>query len=206
MSRQGRAVFVIAAAMVSAAWFATAAEDPKYTSLFDGKTLNGWSREHTDRFFVRDGVIVNEGGTGWLRSVRSYRNFEFKAEYRVVKKGSDSGILFRASADSTPREPHWPARCYQLQIIDSDGNGMLFGHGLSPPRFERRTEALKTAAQTAKPWQTIRLKVMGTRAEIALNDVVITTSETIQPPEGYLGIQGENGQFEWRNLQIREFP
>jgi hypothetical protein len=202
--RQGLAVLGTAVALVSAAWCATGAEEPKFTSLFDGKNLGGWSLAHTDRFFVREGVIVNDGGTGWLRSARSYKDFEFQAEYRVLKKDSDSGIMFRASSESMPREPHWPARCYQLQIIDSDGNCMLFGHGLAPPRFERKTDALKSAAKDAKPWQKIRLKVVGSRAEAALNDVIVTTTEAIQVAEGHIGLQGENGHFEWRDLKIRE--
>ena len=151
-------------------------------------------------------MIVNDGGTGWLRSEKSYRDFEFQAEYRVIKPGSDSGIFFRATAESTDKEPHWPARCYQLQVIDGEGNGMLFGHGLAPPRFERKAEALKTAIKDPKQWQKIRLKVVGARAEVALNDVVVTTSEAIQVAEGYLGLQGENGHIEWRALKVREFP
>src|SRR5205823_7974039 len=102
-------------AVIGVAWWVPGAEEPNFTSLFDGKSLTGWSREHTDRFVVRAGVIVNEGGTGWLRSAKSHKDFEFQAEYRVMKKGSDSGIMFRASAESMPKEPHWPAKSYQLQ-------------------------------------------------------------------------------------------
>jgi hypothetical protein len=204
--RRGLAVLGAAAALlVAAAWVPGAAE-PEFVSLFDGKTLNGWSLEQTDRFLARDGVIVNDGGTGWLRSAKSYKDFEFQAEYRIRKKGSNSGILFRASAESTPKEPHWPARGYQLQIIDADGHFMLFGHGLPPPRFERRVEALRAATrEDMQPWRRVRLKVVGSRAEAALNDALITTSEAIQAAGGYIGLQGENGQFEWRGLKVREF-
>jgi hypothetical protein len=181
------------------------ADEPKFTSLFEGKTLKGWKPQHTDRFSVRDGVLVNDGGTGWLRSEKSYRDFEFRAEYRVIKPGSDSGIFFRSSDESTDRGPHWPARCYQLQVIDGQGHCMLFGHGLAPPRFERNAAALKSAARDGRQWQKIRLKVVGSRAEVALNDVAVTTSDAIQIPEGYIGLQGENGHIEWRALEIREF-
>jgi hypothetical protein len=188
----------------AAAWI-EAHDEPPFTSLFDGKTLKGWVPQQTDRFFARDGAIVNDGGTGWLRSEKTYRDFEIRAEYRVIRPGSDSGLFFRATAESTDKEPHWPARCYQLQVIDGDGNGMLFGHGLAPPRFERKAEALKAAGKDSGPWQKIRLKVVGARAEVAFNDVVVTTSEAIQAHEGYLGLQGENGHIEWRALQVREF-
>lgn len=204
--RSGLAVLGAALAWIGAVSWIEADEDPPFASLFDGKTLNGWTRQHTDRFSARDGAIVNDGGTGWLRSEKPYRDFEFRAEYRVIRPGSDSGILFRASAESTDKEPHWPARCYQLQVIDGEGLGMLFGHGLAPPRFERDARALKAAARDPKRWQAIRLKVVGARAEVALNEVLVTTSEAIQAPEGYIGLQGENGHVEWRALKIREIP
>jgi hypothetical protein len=81
---------------------------------------------------------------------------------------------------------------------------MLFGHGLAPPRFERKADALKSATKDAKQWQKIRLKVVGSRAEVAVNDVVVTTSDAIQVSAGHIGIQGENGHIEWRALKIRE--
>src|SRR5262245_42278694 len=46
-----------------------------FIRLFDGKSLDGWAPVSTDRFLVRDGVIVNDGGTGWLRSARPYKDF-----------------------------------------------------------------------------------------------------------------------------------
>jgi hypothetical protein len=203
--RSGLAVLGVAVALIGAACWLEGADEPVFTSLFDGKSLNGWEPQHTDRFTVKDGAIVNDGGTGWLRSARSYRDFEFQAEYRVIKPGSDSGIFFRASAESMPREPFWPARCYQLQVIDAASNAMLFGHGLAPPRFERNTEELKKALKDARQWQRVRLKVIGSRAEVAFNDVVVTTSEAIQDADGHIGLQGENGHIEWRALKIREF-
>lgn len=193
-------------ALLGADAWSPGADEPEFTSLFDTRTLKGWEPQHTDRFVVKDGIIVNDGGTGWLRSARTYRDFELCAEYRVVRPGSDSGIFFRASREGQSKEPFWPARCYQLQIIDSDGNCMLFGHGLAPPRFERRSAELKKATRGARQWQKICLKVVGDHVEVALNDVVVTTSRGIQPGEGHIGLQAENGHFEWRGLRIREFP
>ncbi len=113
--REGLGVIGTLVTLIGAACGLSGEKEPRFTSLFDGKTLSGWTLENTDRFSVRDGVIANEGGTGWLRSARSYRDFEFQAEYRVLMKGSDSGIMFRATAESMPREPRWPERCYQFR-------------------------------------------------------------------------------------------
>jgi hypothetical protein len=199
--RLGGLVVGVAIALAGAA----SADDLDFVSLFDGKSIEGWTPQHTDRFSVRDGVIFGDGGTGWLRSAKVYKDFELHAEYRALKKGADSGILFRADAESTPKEPHWPAKGFQLQVIDHESNLMIFGHG-TPAKFDRKLEALKAAMKGPGEWQTIVLKVVGTRAEASLNGTLITTSDTIGLPEGHLGLQGENGQFEWRNLKIRELP
>jgi hypothetical protein len=177
-----------------------------FVSLFDGKTLDGWTPEHADRIAVRRGAIAIAGGTGWLRSDRPYRDFELRAEYRALRKGADSGIFFRAGDESTAKSPHWPARAYQLEVIDAGSNFQVFGHGTRPPRSERRRDALARAMKGPGQWQAITLRVVGNRTEAELNGVLITVSDAIALPEGYIGLQAENGPFEWRNLEIRELP
>jgi hypothetical protein len=177
-----------------------------FASLFNGKTLDGWTPEHTDRIAVRRGAIAIAGGTGWLRSDRPYRNFELRAEYRALKKGADSGLFFRAGDESTAKGPHWPSRAYQLQVIDAGSNFQIFGHGTPPPRSERHKDALARAMKGPGQWQTITLRVVGRRAEAELNGVLITVSDAIGLAEGYIGLQAENSPFEWRNLEIRELP
>jgi hypothetical protein len=133
-------------------------DDGSFISVFDGRTLEGWTPEHTDRYSVRDGVIVNQGGTGWLRYNKPLKDFELQAEYRPMKKGADSGILFRATAESAPKAPHWPAKGYQLQVVDSESNGAILGHGVAPPKSIRKTDVLKDAMKGPEEWQTITLR------------------------------------------------
>jgi hypothetical protein len=197
-----RLLAIVAVLLGAAAW---AHDESGFVSLFDGKTLSGWTPESSERFSVRNGVIFNDGGTGWLRSAKAYKDFELRAEYRALKKGADSGLLFRASAESTPKAPNWPVKGYQLQIVESDGNFMVFGHG-APAKFDRKVDALKAATKAQGEWQTLTLKVVGTHVEASLNGQLITVSDSITLPEGYLGLQGENGQFEWRALRIKELP
>lgn len=197
--REGGFLAVVAALVVTAAWGA----DTEFVSLFDGKSLGGWTAEHTDRFSVREGVILSDGGTGWLRSAKTYRNFELVAEYRALKKGGDSGIFFRATAESAADAPHWPVKGYQLQVLDGAGNLQIFGHGTAPPKFDRKTADLNAVMKGAGEWQALTLKVVGGRAEVSLNGKLITTSDAIQLSDGHIGLQGENSQFEWRNLKIK---
>lgn len=199
MTRRVGWLVIVATVTVTAAWAAEA----DFSSLFDGKTLNGWVPEHTDRFSIRDGAIFDDGGTGWLRSAQVFKDFEFQAEYRALKKGADSGVFFRAAAQSTSQPPYWPVKGYQLQIIDADSNLQIFGHGTPPPRYDRKTEVLRSVMKGPGEWQKLTLKVVGKHAEVTLNDKRVTISDAINLNEGCIGLQGEQGQFEWRALRVR---
>lgn len=201
----GRAVAGLVALLISSGTAPIADDDPAFISLFDGQSLSGWAAVATDRFTVRNGVIAYDGGTGWLRSVKSYHDFELRAEYRVVRPGSDSGIFFRAAAESAAQAPAWPVRAIQLQVTDGDSHLMLFGHG-TPVKFDRKVDALKAAQKPSGEWQSIVLKVVGRRAEVSLNGALVTVSDEIALPDGHLGLQGEHGHLEWRGLAVRELP
>jgi Domain of Unknown Function (DUF1080) len=181
-------------------------DPPKPVSLFDGKSLEGWVPEHTSAFGVHDSALVANGSTGWLRSAKPYKNFEIDAEFRLVKAGTEGSLLFRTSLETAPTDPFGPVKGYQLQLMDGDGNFMLFGHGTNPPKFERKTEALKAAAKELGTWRKLKLKVVGTHMEARLDDVLITASDAIEPNGGHIGLVGKTGQIEWRNMTIVVHP
>lgn len=191
--------------LVAAATFGT--DDPSApVGLFDGKSLEGWSAERSDGFSVADSAIVAKGGPGWLRSARSYKDFELNLEFKIVEEGSEGALLFRAAAESASTEPFWPVKGYRLQLAGGDGNFMLFGHGAPPPRFERKTDAIREAAKGVGDWQKLNLKVVDARMEAKLNDVPVVSSEAIEPLAGHLGLIGKTGRIEWRKLTIRVHP
>ena len=58
------------------------------TSLFDGRSLNGWTVQDgaESAFYVNEGAIVvheSSGYPAWLRSARQYENFDFRGEFFV---------------------------------------------------------------------------------------------------------------------------
>ncbi len=174
--------------------------------LFDGKSLEGWVPEHTEGFAARDGVLASKPGHGWLRSAGTFKNYQLDLEFRILKEGSEGGLLIRAGAESAGAEPHLPVKGYQVPITDGDGNLMLFGHGTAPPRFERKTDALKAASKPPGTWRKLALKAIGDRLEISLDDVPITTADGVDLAPGYIGLYDKAGLFEWRNLTVRVQP
>src|SRR6202051_92725 len=77
-----------------------------FTSLFDGKRLDGWTVQEGPEtaFYVNDGAIVIQESAGfpaWLRSARQYENFDFRGEF-FLKGWSDSGIYFHVPEHGRP--------------------------------------------------------------------------------------------------------
>jgi hypothetical protein len=95
----------VALLLVSAG--ATAAE-PGFTSVFDGKTLKGWSvmpAKSAKAWTVKDGMIVGNGrkGRGYLTyDKHDIADLEMTLSYRFPGKGN-SGVSIRARKDKTRR-------------------------------------------------------------------------------------------------------
>ena len=112
------AIVTIAVFLVSAG---VSAEDkkpePGFVSMFDGKTLKGWStlpKKASKAWSVKEGAIVGEGDKG--RSYLVWENhdiadFEMKLCYKFPGKGN-SGINLRAIPDKTRR------RAFQAYHVD----------------------------------------------------------------------------------------
>jgi len=103
------------------------AQDGKWVSLFDGKTMDGWEivgREGSV-WEVRDGALAGSGQPSMLVHTKGpYRNFRYRAEVKI-SDGGNSGLYFR-----TTRKPSF-ADGYEAQIDsthrDPIRTGSLYG-------------------------------------------------------------------------------
>lgn len=95
------------------------ADQEKYVSLFDGKSLDGWEKvgKETSVWEVKDGAIHGSGDASMLVCTKGpYKNFKYRAEIKI-NDGGNSGMYFRttrkpsfsdgyeAQIDSTHRDP-----------------------------------------------------------------------------------------------------
>jgi hypothetical protein len=103
------------------------AEDGKWVSLFDGKTMDGWEiigREGSV-WEVKDGALAGSGQPSMLvNTTGPYTNFRYRAEVKI-SDGGNSGLYFR-----TTRKPGF-ADGYEAQIDsthrDPIRTGSLYG-------------------------------------------------------------------------------
>ena len=103
------------------------AEDTKWISLFDGKTMKGWEvvGNKDSKWEVKDGAIVGSAQPSMLvNTTGPYKNFRYRAEIKI-NDGGNSGLYFR-----TTRKPSF-ADGYEAQIdsthTDPIRTGSLYG-------------------------------------------------------------------------------
>lgn len=103
------------------------AQEEKWISLFDGKTLDGWEKigDQKSVWEVADGAINGSGPASMLvNTTGPYKNFRYRAEIKINDKGN-SGLYFR-----TTRKPGFTDG-YEAQIdsthTDPIRTGSLYG-------------------------------------------------------------------------------
>lgn len=191
-------------------------------SLFDGKTLAGWVLENTsnEKIVVKDGVIRIEQGSGWLRSNREFKDFILKLEFRFLNDEANSGVFIR-TAPTSDRNPAangivrgWPDDGYAVQTREiakdvpttkSPLTGKVMTQGRATPAKEVSfdPEALRSAFKPTGSWQTYEIQCIGPRVVVRVNGVLISEAEVGQL-SGHIGLQGETGIVEFRNISARE--
>ena len=99
----------------------------KWTSLFDGKTLNGWHGFNKtgpiQNWTIEDGAMVCLGAAadahgGDIVTNSAYENFELKWEWKLSKEGN-SGVMYHVIEDAKYPSPYYTGPEYQM--IDDIG-------------------------------------------------------------------------------------
>ena len=167
-----------------------------FVSLFDGKTLDGWHLMNGAKFVVEDGVIKHNQGHGWLRSDKEYADFILRLEFRFMKPKQDGGVFLRAGTEGKD----WPDRKYEVQVENTRRMAMIFN-----TKYDLNVELVQKALKPVGEWNEYDIKIVGPRIEVRLNGELVSTSDSADAlKRGYLGLQGEDGSHEYRNLRLKD--
>jgi hypothetical protein len=184
-------------------------------SLFNGSSLDGWSRKavHDGRgglWSVENGVIVAnqepDHTGGLLGTDESFSDFEIELDFSADKP-ADTGLFLRTRPDGMG---------YQITIdVRDDGFvGSLYAPtaGNFLVQYPNWREIYK-----AEGWNHLRARITGQPAHVSawLNGVqTLDFTDTIPryPREGYIGLQvhggagawGETSRARFRNIRITE--
>lgn len=167
----------------------------QWVSLFDGRSMEGWTKMHAGDWTVRDGILTyTGGGNGWLRTNREYGNFSLVTTWRFPSGDNwDSGLFLRAGTEGNP----WPREGYQVQMLKGQEGGIDGARGA-----RARPDLAKPSGQ----WNTYQVTVIGDTASLAINGEAATSGTGLSRPRGYIGWQAEGFPLEIRQVAIMELP
>jgi hypothetical protein len=162
-----------------------------------------WHQENTDKFSVKDGVLILDKGRGWLRSDKEYGDFVLKIEWAFIDKGADGGIFIRSSKESGGKNG-WPLKAIQVQCMDNDSLGRVFGDKAVAASAKTNVELVKKLRKPTGATNVMEIRCAGKNLEIKLNGEVITTGTNLMPEKGYIGIQAEGGTMHFKSIELKE--
>ena len=201
--------FLFAAALSAGALVAA---EPKWTSLFDGKTLNGWKlvQGHA-KFEVRDGTLVGLVTEGETQNTflatedDTFTDFVFEAEFRC-DAGINSGVNFRSRpADEKVKRVYGyqyefdpTPRALTGGVQEEGGYGRrgkdnwLAPDESSGPLRDAWNKAHGDQFKPAPAWNTMRIECRGKRIKTWLNGHLLADfddNDAVAIPRGFFGLQ-----------------
>ncbi len=189
----------------------------KFKSLFDGKTLNGWStKQGTMKFEVINEEIVgtcSEGPSTFLCTDKEYTDFIFTCEMKWEVDGN-SGVQIRSRIRKDPNRNTVIGPQAEMEDLAKKGRGWsggIYGQncgGWLYPLKALEHKELKNAIDRSG-WNRLTIKVVGNVFKTWVNGIPAAhwIDEENKFPTGFIGLQvhgGKQGIIHWRNLKIRE--
>ena len=163
-----------------------------WVSLFDGKTLTGWSHPGETNWQVQDGAITaSEGKVSLLTSDAKFENFELKVEFKA-SIGANSGVFLNCAEEVKDITTD----CYEVNIADPT-NAYPTGSIVKCVKVE--------GVEENEEWRKYHLKVENGTVTIILDGKLLVTHKA-DPVRaaGFIGLQKNKGAIAFRNIQVRE--
>ena len=199
--------------LLSCALVAPLTAQDGWASLFDGKSLNGWTQKNgTATYEVVDGTIVGTTVKGspnsFLCSDRFYGDFELEFDVKLFDDRLNSGVQIRSH--SIPSHKKGRVHGYQVEISTNGHAGFVYDEARRGWLSKDRDEPARRAAYKNGEWNRYRVICFGSSIRTWVNGVQVANITDDWSPTGFLGLQvhGVGGdpkyRVAWRNLRIRE--
>jgi putative membrane-bound dehydrogenase-like protein len=182
-------------------------------SLFDGKTLTGWTffledpkARMEDVWSVKDGVLHCKGRPiGYLRTTEDFTSFVLTVEWRFdpALGAGNSGVLLRM----TGADKVWP-RSVEAQLNSGDAGDIWnideVPMQIDPARTEGR-RTVKLAPSSEKPlgeWNRYVITLDGGELTLEVNGVKQNEAHWVDELPGKILLQSEGAPIEFRKIEI----
>jgi hypothetical protein len=191
-----------------------------FEPLFNGRNLAGWANVNCapETFTVRDGMIHCDGvPTGALRTTKQYENFILELEWRHLKAGGNAGVFIWAGPLPAVGQPF--LRAIEVQVLDhgygkSDWfttHGDVFpihGSKMKPfaPNKGDRSFPKEMRSKGAPEWNHYRIVATNGVLRLSVNGAEVSGGTDCNWRKGFIALESEGGEVDWRNLRVRELP
>jgi hypothetical protein len=181
------------------------AQKGKKQTLFNGKDLSGWKIYGTEKWFVKDGLLICESGPdkeyGYLGTEKTFKNFELNLEFKQDADGN-SGVFFHSSIEGV-KVAGWqvevaPPGHSTGGIYESYKRGWLI-----------KPEPEKDKALKMGEWNKMKIVVIDNVVTTYLNGTQMITLDdpAIGSISGSIALQIHSGggiKVSWRKIKIKE--
>ena len=178
----------------------SAQADAGWIALFDGKTLDNWSKIGDANWRIEDGAIVADKGKGFLVSKNAYTDFQIRAEF-WVSDDANSGIFIRCTDPTDVSGKN----AYEVNIFDQRPGGD-YGTGAIPG-----VAKVVPMPKAGGKWNAYEITAKGPKFTVVLNgQKTVDGAEDSKFSSGHIGLQhfpgvGDNdkGVVKFRKLEIK---
>lgn len=195
---------------------ATSAEDEEWVELFDGESLEGWTKEGGEATYrVEDSSIVgtsvpNSENT-FLITEQTYGDFVLEFDVRV-HDSLNSGVQIRSKVRESGRV-YGPQVEIEASLEEGAEAGYLYGEATGRGWLVPDDRLTPHTIFQDGEWNHYRVRAEGPRIRTWINgeEVIDLTHEEIYEnhKEGVIGLQvhgvGDEGPYEvrWKNIRLR---
>jgi len=189
-----------------------AAEEAKWTPLFNGKDLDGWQAKHPELWVVENGMLIGRSPgvkeNNFIYTAKKYEDFDLRYDLRLVKDEGNTGVQIRSRS---MQDGH--AVGYQVDAAKGYW-GCLYHEG--PPAEGargmllqyKRTEGAKDDPIKLDQFNHFEVSAHGHHITITINGVKTVDLEDPKGElEGYIAPQIHAGvpmEVQIKNMEIRE--
>ena len=166
----------------------------EWTSLFDSKSLKGWTAVTKTNWKVEEGAIVADGGeVGLLVHQDTYKNYELRLEFKA-DKGTNSGVFL----NTLKKDNKVDSTCYELNIAPPD-NPFPTGSLVGRVKYSEAGEN--------NQWRKFEVRVVDGRVTVKLDGKQVVDYLSDPPASGKrLGLQKNSGRIAFRAIKVRKLP
>ena len=189
----------IASGLAGFATLPALAQGAGWMTLFDGKTLEGWTQVGDPNISLMDGVVQADKGNGHLVSKNEYSDFELRTEIWIDAK-ANSGIFVRFPDKTKPSSKDG----YEFNVFDarpdpSYGTGAIVD-----------TAKAATVMKAANKWTSMEIIAKGAELSFKLDGVTTIDKAPsngnghLNSSKGFISLQFGGGLVRFRKVEIRE--